>query len=242
MKILKALLPMVVIILIRILVQPTFNHHEFEKTVFTGLLLVQITFFSVVLFGLIYFWKNRVLRISFIILSVFVLINIIVGYGPLFFSSFDIPYHFTIVRTNFSIFFFFILSIITMFVAIRSKHIVAIVFAGITLLLVIYNFFNILFPPTRIGSNFSIFFFFILSIITMFVAIRSKHIVAIVFAGITLLLVIYVEPFRSYEPYEEFRVLLKAGFYRSMLQSTVTIILISLPVFTSFYALLKSQK
>nr|AJG37898.1 hypothetical protein [Firmicutes bacterium enrichment culture clone fosmid MGS-M1] len=199
MKILKALLPMVVIILIRILVQPTFNHHEFEKTVFTGLLLVQITFFSVVLFGLIYFWKNRVLRISFIILSVFVLINIIVGYGPLFFSSFDIPYHFTIIRSNFSLFFFFILSIITVFVAIRSKHIVAIVFAGITLLLVIY---------------------------------------VELFYGPELL----AEPFRSYDPYEEFRVLLKAGFYRSMLQSTVTIILISLPVFTSFYALLKSQK
>jgi len=94
-------------------------------------------------------------------------------------------------------------------------------------------------------ERFSIIFSILFALIALIYSINSKNNIAIIFAFISISIAIYVEimyiPNLDYNPYEEFKSLIHFGLYRSIGRSILSMILISLSVFTGFFSLLKSE-
>lgn len=92
--------------------------------------------------------------------------------------------------------------------------------------------------------KFSIIFFLIFAVIAFIYSISSKNNIAITFAFLSIALAIYVEivyiPNLEYNPYTLIRELFKFDLYRSIGRPFLSMMLISLPIFTGFFSLLKT--
>lgn len=193
MRIIKAIVPMIAIIGVKLTMDMSvISHHDGLRLLLRNLIFWSLPFLIVLIAGLIYFWKHKWLKLSMLGLLGLVLLHAIFEFGPLLLDT------------------VFNLSI---------------------------NFFII-------NKQITLLFFLILSGIALFAGIRSRNTVSIVFAGISIALVIYVElvylPNLDFTPYKELKTLLSNGFFDSITRSAIAVFLGSLPVFTTMYSLLNS--